>query len=156
MSKLGNIVKHKPGKKTVVFLVLVLVCLAGFLIWSNVFMGEETVEFRVLSEKEIPQEILNQVIPEYRTMERALACIVDGKVYVVATRGEKPTSGYDIEIKKMTLTEEDGKSKINVYTQFTDPEPNKALTQVLSYPLQVAETSLTALPNAIKLKVEYL
>ncbi|MEG1930523.1 MAG: hypothetical protein RR131_05235, partial [Anaerovorax sp.] len=90
MSKLGNIVKHKPGKKTVVFLVLVLVCLAGFLIWSNVFMGEETVEFRVLSEKEIPQEILNQVIPEYRTMERALACIVDGKVYVVATRGEKP------------------------------------------------------------------
>lgn len=156
MSKLGDIVKRRPGKKTTIFLVIVLACLAAFLLWSNVVAGEETVEFKVLSNEEIPQEILNQVIPEYRTMERALACIVEGKVYVIATRGEKPTSGYDIAVQKMTMAEEEGKTRIDVYTQFTDPEPNKALTQVLSYPLQVVETNLTELPNSIKLKVEYI
>lgn len=38
------------------------------------------------------------MIPEYRELERALGCLIDGKVYVIVTRGEKPTAGYEVSI----------------------------------------------------------
>ena len=49
--------------------------------------GGKAVEFKVLSEQDYPQEIASEVIPEYRSLERALACVVDEKVYVIVTRG---------------------------------------------------------------------
>lgn len=112
-------------------------------------------DYRVLSDTEIPQQIANQVIPEYRALERALACVVDDKVYVIASRGEKPTSGYEISIDKMEISEDDDIKTLMVYTIFRDPQPGTALTQVLTYPLQVAETDLTYLPDQIELKVQY-
>ena len=121
-----------------------------------VFTGNDrTVSFQVLEEKAIPQQISSQVIPEYRTLERALACVVDGKVYVIATRGEKPTSGYEISIETMTLEETDGKTNLVVGTIFKDPQPGTSLTQAVTYPLQTAETDLTELPDSIELKVQY-
>ena len=129
-----------------------LILVAGFCYFTG---DGEQVTFRVLPEKEVPQQITSQVIPEYRTLERALACVVDGKVYVVATRGEKPTSGYEISIENMELVEKDGKSDLTVCTLFRDPEPGTSLTQVVTYPLQVAETDLEKLPDTIRLKVQY-
>ena len=111
--------------------------------------------YKILGETDFPQQIASQVIPEYRALERALACVVDDKIYVIASRGEKPTSGYEIAIDKMTVSEEDGVKTLMVYTVFKDPQPGTALTQVLTYPLQVAETDLTYLPDQIELKVQY-
>jgi hypothetical protein len=88
-------------------------------------------------------------------LERALACVVDDKIYVIASRGEKPTSGYEIAIDKMSVSEEDGVKTLKIYTVFKDPQPGTALTQVLTYPLQVAETDLAYLPDQIELKVQY-
>lgn len=124
--------------------------------WQDcIFEGDEKVDYRVLSDTEIPQQIANQVIPEYRALERALACVVDDKVYVIASRGEKPTSGYEISIDKMEISEDDDIKTLMVYTVFRDPQPGTALTQVLTYPLQVAETDLKYLPDQIELKVQY-
>lgn len=158
MKKIGLRNKlRRPGKKTVLILLLVGLVGAG-LIWGgwHIFMGDKEVNFKVLDEGEIPQQINSQVIPEYRQLERALACVVDDKVYVVATRGEKPTSGYEIAIDRMALEEKDGISTLMVYAKFKDPEPGLALTQVLTYPIQVAETDLTELPDQIQLKVQYV
>lgn len=147
----------RPEKKTVIKIVLVIaVILLVIGAVMLLFGGEKKVEYKVLSDKEIPQDIVSQVIPEYRQLERALACVVDGKVYVVASRGEKPTSGYEITIDKMTVEEKDGVATLTVYTKFRDPSAGKALTQAITYPIQVAETELSALPDQIELKVQYV
>lgn len=117
--------------------------------------GDDMVEFRMLSEAEIPQDIAGQVIPEYRDLERALACVVDDKIYVVVTRGEKLTSGYEIAIEKLECSEEDGKQNLVVHALFKNPEPGTALSQVLTYPLAVAETELEELPDTIELRIQY-
>lgn len=142
---------HK--KKLGAGLAVVLVLIAGFALLSK---GGTDVEFTVLTEEEYPGEIVSQVIPEYRKLERALACVVEDTVYVVATRGEKASDGYEIAIDKMTLSEEDGVTTLEVYVKFTDPAPETAVGQAVTYPLQVAKTDLEALPNQISLKVEYV
>lgn len=146
-----------PTKKTaiklgLVFLVLAVVCVGV----SGVFQGDKKVEFTVLGDKEIPGEITSQVIPEYRQLERALACVVGDKIYVLASRGEKPTTGYELQIEKLSVNEKNGKTTLTVYTKFKDPQPGTSLTQTASYPIQVAETNLTKLPDQIELKVQYV
>ena len=146
---------HMPQKKGLLAIGIIIVILIGLLVAVNLMKGDEAVDFRVLSDAEIPQDITSSVIPEYRDLERALACMVDDKVYVIVTRGEKPTSGFEVKIDKMLVEDKDGKSTLAVYADFKDPEPGTALAQVLTYPLQVAETGLTVLPDQIELRVQY-
>ena len=157
MSKSGILKRIKrPSKRMVIIIAIILVAIAIIVAGLNIFEGDEGVNFTVLGETEYPQQITSQVIPEYRTLERALACMVDDKVYVMASRGEKPTSGYDIRIDKMTVEEDDGVKTLVVFAEFKDPQAGMALTQVLTYPLQVAETDLTYLPDNVELKVQYV
>ena len=152
MGKLNCI--KKPGMKWIIIAAVITalaVVAAGVLLTG----GGKTVEFKVLSEKEYPQEIASEVIPEYRSLERALACVVDEKVYVVVTRGEKPASGYKVDIEKMKLEEGEGKSVLVVYASFRDPAKNDSMSQVLNYPVKVAETQLKKLPDEIELRVQY-
>ncbi len=151
MEKMKSI--KKPGKK---FFVGIIIINIAVVVALCVFSGRgQNVEFTVLSEKEYPQEITSEVIPEYRSLERALACIVDEKVYVVVTRGEKPASGYKADINKMKLEETDGKKVLIVYAAFRDPAKNDSMSQVLTYPVKVAETGLKTLPDEIELRVQY-
>jgi hypothetical protein len=146
---------HFPRKKGLISIgIIIIVLLAAFFV-VNMVKGDETVDFITLMDTEIPQEITAQVIPEYRSMERALACKVDDKVYVMVSRGEKPTSGFDVDIDRMVLEDRNGNSNLIVYAIFRDPEPGMALSQVLTYPLRIAETSLTELPDQIELRVQY-
>jgi len=144
-----------PWKKIFLVIILIILLVAVALFAMNHFSGDEAVEFNVLGDNEIPQDIVGQVIPEYRDLERALACVVGDKVYVLVSRGEKPTSGFDVNIDKMVLEEKDGVKNLAIYANFVDPEPGVALTQILTYPLKVAETELTKLPDQIELRVQY-
>jgi len=146
---------RKPNQRMIIIIAIIIVAIAAIVAGMYIFKGDDKVNYKVLGESDIPQQIASQVIPEYRALERALACVVDDKVYVIAARGEKPTSGYEIQIDKMTVSEEDGVKTLTVYTVFKDPQPGTALTQVLTYPLQVAETDLAYLPDQIELKVQY-
>jgi hypothetical protein len=144
-----------PSKKKLIIFAAVIIAVAAIVAGMTRFKGDGKVDYKILGESEYPQQLVSQVIPEYRALERALACVIDDKVYVLASRGEKPTSGYEIAIDKMVIAEEDGLRTLEVYTVFRDPRPGVALTQVLTYPLQVAETELSWLPDQIKLKVQY-
>jgi hypothetical protein len=156
VSKPGVIKKmRKPSKSMLIIIAIIIIAIAAIVAGMMIFEGDDKVSYKVLGESDYPQQIANQVIPEYRGLERALACVVDDKIYVIASRGEKPTSGYEIAIDKMTVTEEDGIKTLKVYTMFKDPQPGTALTQVLTYPVQVAETDLSFLPDQIELKVQY-
>ena len=146
--------KIRNHKKLVMGMVALALAVGG----GFAFLGGNgtDVELTGLSESEYPGEIVSQVIPQYRKLERALACVVDDKIYVVATRGEKASDGYEIMIDKMTLTEEEGTKVLEVYVKFKDPDPEGALGQAVTYPLQVAVTQLEELPEQISLKVQYV
>lgn len=153
MGKIRGI--KKPGTKMKIIFIAVLVAAAA--VTAVIISGSgKTVEFTVLDDKSIPQDISRDVIPEYRTLERALACKSGDKVYVIVTRGEKPASGYEAGIKKMKIETEDGKDTLVVFAEFKDPSGKNSLSQVLTYPVKVAETDLTALPDEIELRVQYV
>lgn len=147
--------KEMPKKKWMILAGVVIIALLAAFAVINMVKGDEAVDFKVLKEADIPQDIATQIIPEYRSLERALACMLDDKVYVIVSRGEKPTSGFEVSIDRMYLENNDGLSNLVVYANFKDPEPGTAVSQILTYPLQVAETSLAALPDQIELRVQY-
>lgn len=156
MSKTGVVKKmRRPSGKMLIIIAIIIIAIAAVAAGFLFFGGDDKVSYKVLGETDYPQQISSQVIPEYRALERALACVIDDKIYVIASRGEKPTSGYEIAIDKMTVSEEDGVKTLKVFAVFKDPQPGTALTQVLTYPLQVAETDLSYLPDQIELKVQY-
>ena len=145
-----KLLNSKRKKAAAVLCIILAAAIAGVVVMC-VMNSSKKIEFTVLEDKNIPKEIETQVLPEYRNLERALACIVDDMVYVVVTRGEKTTSGYEVDIDKMIMNDD----KLEVYAAYTDPEEGKAVSQVLTYPYAVAETELSSLPESIELRIMY-
>lgn len=131
----------------------VLIC-AG-IVFAGLVGGDTRVDFSEVAEKDMPDDIVSDVIPEYRSLERALACAIDDDVYVVVTRGEKPTSGFSVSVKKLVLEEKDGKENLIVYALFEDPQKQTAISQILTYPVKVVKTDLKSLPDTIELRIQY-
>ena len=121
----------------------------------GIFSGSGNVKFTCLTDKEIPRTIEKDVIPEYRDLERALGCLVDGKVYIVITRGEKPTAGYDLSIEKVKLEKTKSGSNLVVTALFTEPPEGETVSRIITYPYAVASTDHEALPDTIELNVRY-
>ncbi len=136
------------GAMIVIGVITAAVCL-------NMLGDSKPVEFEEIKESQLPKEITADVIPEYKTLERALACIIDDDVYVIVTRGEKPTSGFKVSVDNMVLEEKDGKSTLVVYANFQDPDKKTAFSQIITYPIQVVKTNLNALPDNIELRIQY-
>ena len=140
------------GRKQMILRIAIVVAAVAAIVIIAKFKGTGgPVDFTPLTEESIPQQI-----PEYRDMERALACVADDKIYVVAMRGEKPTTGYDIAIDSMTLSsDKDGNDTLTVNVLFTDPQAGASLTQAQTYPYIAAETNLEELPDKIEMKIKY-
>ena len=96
------------------------------------------------------------MIPEYKTLERALACAVGDDIYVIVTRGEKPTSGFRVDIDSIYTEEKDGKENLVVTADFRDPDKKTAISQIITYPVQVVKTDLKRLPDTIELRIQYV
>ena len=149
------------SKKKPLIIACCIVCaaLAAYLAFGQellgIFSGTGNVKFTCLTEEKIPRTIEKDVIPEYRDLERALGCLVDGKVYIVVTRGEKPTAGYDLSIEKVNLEKTGDGSNLVVTAKFTDPPQGKTVSRVITYPYEVASTDLKGLPDTIELNVRY-
>ncbi|WP_432402354.1 protease complex subunit PrcB family protein [Wukongibacter sp. M2B1] len=136
-------------------IVALLVLISGTMGIRHFTNNDETVKFKVLEEKEIPKKI-KEILPRYQTLERALACKVNGEIFVVVTRGEKPTGGYTVDIDKIEkIKDEEDKFKLVVYAKFTDPKPGDVVTEAITYPYIVAKTTLNELPYRIELKTRY-
>jgi hypothetical protein len=135
----------------------ILMLAAAFAIFACLKLqsGEEMVRFESVKEKQVPQDLSSNIIPEYRTLERALACIVDDDVYVIVTRGEKPSSGFGVTVDRMMVEEKDGKKNLIVYALFEDPDKKTAISQILTYPTAIVKTELKTLPDTIELRIQY-
>ena len=142
-------------KKEIIAIAAAAVVLVGLIVAFGISSGETNIKFEKVSEKNMPREIEAEILPEYRDLERALACRVGDEIYVIVTRGEKPTAGYEVEIEKMTLESKDDKSNLIVYANFADPQNGENMAQVVSYPAAVAKADMTGLPDTIELRSEH-
>ena len=55
----------------------------------------------------------------------------------------------------MALEEKNGKENLIVYALWEDPEKETAISQIITYPVQVVKTDLKALPDTIELRIQY-
>lgn len=150
-------VNKKYGSRKILmisaFMLIAGICAA--LIIIKFTGGEEKIGFEVCDKNEMPQEITAEIIPEYKTLERALACKVDDDIYVIVTRGEKPTSGFKVSVKKISVEHKNGKDNLIVYALFEDPQKKTAISQIITYPVEVVKTELKTLPDTIELRIQY-
>lgn len=114
--------------------------------------GNSEVEHVVLDKEQIP-EAINEILPRYRMLERALAAKVDDDIYIIVTRGEKQTAGYDVNVEKVEIIEENDEKKLIVHAIFKDPNPDDMVTQSMTYPYVVVKTELKELPPKIDLQI---
>lgn len=142
--------------KKIVSVIAFILFIAALLYFFRYFKGKggKTVGFETIELDNIPAQI-TEVLPNYRMKEKALVCKINDEIFVVVTRGEKNTAGYDVAIKKMTLEPVDGENTLKVFAEFTDPQPGTVTAQILTYPFTVVKTELAELPDKVVLEKEY-
>ncbi|WDV45253.1 protease complex subunit PrcB family protein [Clostridiaceae bacterium M8S5] len=141
-------------KKYMILGIAAIIVMGAVFVPRFMHKGDENVKFTTLTEEQIPQQIMN-VLPRYIAKERALSCRIDNSVYVIVTRGEKRSSGFMVEIDKITQSVVDNKHVMTVHALYKDPTPDQVVNPVITYPYVVTKTKLSKLPDKIKLKVEY-
>ena len=145
------------SKKKIILISLaaITVVIAGIVFIPTIGAGEKPLGFKTVKADNIPKTLEEDVIPEYKGLERALACVVGDDIYVIVSRGEKPSSGFSVKVNRMTIEEKDGKTSLIVYALFKDPEKETTISQIITYPLAVVKTELNSLPDSIELRIEY-
>lgn len=141
-------------KKYLILGIVVVLVMGVIFVPRLMSRSDSCVKFTVLKEAEVPQQIMN-VLPRYIAKERALSCRIDKTVYVIVTRGEKRSSGFEVCVDKITQEMIDGKNVMTVHAMYKDPRPDEVVNPVITYPYVVTKTNLSKLPDKIKLKVEY-
>lgn len=136
--------------------VMVVFLILGFIFVPKIINkeGERQVKFQSVEVSEAPEKI-QELIPRYLSEERALACKVDEKIYIIITRGEKSTAGYSANLEKIVKQKKDKKFNLVVHAKYKDPKPDEMVAQIITYPVLVVKTELDGLPEKIKLEVDY-
>lgn len=134
--------KIKFNIKGVIYgIVTLIMVIGGFIFIPKMFMEESRpVDYVMLPKNEIPEKILD-VMGKYTDEERALAIKIDGKIYVVVTRGKDKDHGIEISSIKMTKAEDKKVMKVDVVHKSKEE----------SHPYIVVETNLKDLPDRIEL-----
>ncbi|MBO5277985.1 MAG: protease complex subunit PrcB family protein [Lachnospiraceae bacterium] len=125
-----------------------LLCVAVFLLCSCSKQTEEKVqdlEFTVLGEKEIPQELLTLI--EGKKTQPMKNTWTDGEyLYVIVGYGEQQTSGYSIAVNEFYL----GKNAIYMDTSLIGPSKEEKVNETLTYPYVVIKTEKREEPVVFK------
>ena len=128
--------------KGVIYGIVVLVMLiCGFIFIPDIFKeNSKPVDYTMVQREAMPDKILG-MMDKYTDEERALAVKLDGKVYVIVTRGNSNEHG--IEMDKIVISKEEDKDIMKVKATYKEKEK--------SYPYIVVETNLNDLPDKIEL-----
>lgn len=135
---------------------LAIIVLIGALFLPKMLKGSDNqVKFKVVNEEDVPEQI-TEMLPKYLMEERALTCKYKDEIYVIVTRGEKNSKGYEVDIEE--ITKEKYTKEIYdlvVYAKFIDPDPNEVVEQEYDYPFIVVKTNLKNMPEEVHLDIEY-
>jgi len=110
------------------------------------------VTFKAVTISEAPEEI-RKAVKETLDEEKAAVYVIEREVYIVVTRGEKPTGGYGVEIVDMDkfIFKED-EFAVTVKVNYKDPQPGQLVTQAITYPFIVVKTGLKDIPRDTSFK----
>lgn len=98
----------------------------------------DDIPFERLTLDETPQDIKATI--EYKNREKATYVLPDGDdYYIVVSRGEQPTGGYEVEI----LNVEDWGDSVHVMYKFKDPADDELVTQAITFPLDIVKIKRT-------------
>lgn len=116
------------------------VVLASFALGGCTMLSEERVklkdlEFTVLSEDKIPEE-LKQIIEEKKTEPFKLTYSDNDYLYICIGYGMQQTGGYSIAVNELYLTD----NAVYVNTSLLGPEASERSNQVQTYPYIVIKT----------------
>lgn len=91
---------------------------------------------------EAESKAVQDFVTENKVKEDFLVFEQDGYLYVLVTRGEKPNSGYSVEITKITGIDGDKVRDLEVTVVKTDPKPGYFYNPVLTYRFALARVPL--------------
>jgi len=107
------------------------------------------INFSIIDPARAPGKI-GDLVNKLKTSESASLAEEDGGTYVLFTRGEKRTVGFDVKIEKITQAVGAGdKTTATVRVLFTDPKPGQVVTQSVSYPLVLAKLDTGKKPDEV-------
>ena len=126
--------------KRVIAMILTTVMLLSLSACS--MLSEENVklrdlDFTVLSEEKIPQE-LKTIIEERKAQEFKLTYSDKENLFIVIGYGEQQTGGYSIAVNELYLTD----NAVYVSTSLLGPDAEEKGKQQASYPYIVIKTEL--------------
>ncbi len=154
LPKLPKLPKINWKSFIIIMIVLVLAVTAIKVIPKCLSGRDKNVSYEIIEPNRIPDQI-QEILPRYKMLERALAAKIEEDIYVIVTRGEKLSGGYEIEIENIQILKEDKENKVVVNATFKDPNDDELVTQSITYPCVVVKTSLKELPQKIELKINY-
>ncbi len=132
----------KENKRNFHIRALICVILTGAILHLSgcSFLSEETVklrdlEFTVLSEEKIPQELL-AIIEEKKAAPFQVTYSDNENLYICVGYGEQETGGYSIAVNELYLTE----SNICAATCLLGPDISQKGNKTPSYPYIVIKT----------------
>lgn len=109
--------------------------LTGCSLLSNESVKLKDLEFTVLSEEKLPEE-LKTVVEERKAEPFQLTYSDKEYLYICIGYGEQPTGGYSIAVDELYLTD----SAVYVGTSLLGPEPSEKSNKTPSYPYIVLKT----------------
>lgn len=125
--------------KRIVFIlatVLLGCLLSGCSIVDTSGENENQLEYTIVGEKELPEELLT-MINEKKTAEFKMTYADKENLYIVRGYGEQPTGGYSIQVNGVTLSD----NGIHVDTNLIGPETEEEKGTEPSYPFIVLKTA---------------
>ena len=131
--------KRRRGKVFLTAALFLWAFMARFLTGCSVEKAdqdkERDLEFAVVSEAELPEE-LAKLVAEKKAAPFKLTYSNDQGLYIVVGYGEQATGGYSIAVRELYLTE----NSIVVDTELLGPQKGEEVGVEKSYPFLVIQT----------------
>ena len=115
--------------------VALMFVLTGCTLLSQERVKLQDLEFTVLAEEKIPEELLS-IVNEKKQAPFQLTYSDKDYLYICIGYGEQATGGYSIAVNELYLTD----SAIYVNTELLGPDPSEKSNPVVSYPYIVIKT----------------
>lgn len=124
-------------KRTIVLMVsvMLMIVFTGCTMLSDERVKLKDLEFTILGEEMIPQELLS-IIGEKKTEPFKLTYSDRDYLYICIGYGEQATGGYSIAVNELYLTD----TAVYVSTELLGPDASAKKNPVTSYPYIVIKT----------------
>ena len=132
--------KQKKSHFKAKILLCIVMAAATLLLAGCTFLSEETIklrdlDFTVLSEEKIPEELLT-IIEEKKAAPFQITYSDNEYLYICVGYGEQETGGYSIAVNELYLTE----ANICANTSLLGPDVSEKANRTPSYPYIVIKT----------------